>query len=1055
MANSLKNVTIPLTGNLNMNRNESLTDSSFSIFNKQNSPVFGGSISPLHYKLNGTGDAKYSSDGSKWTMSENKLYKNGELFRDFSGNYAFDIEDTGKNYEALVRMTNISNSVVFAGLRISGRSIVIDYLNENFTVTSTVPVKVLTSEQKLTGFKLCTRDSFVMLALVWQNPTQFSKPYHIAMYRLLQDLTIYNQSDTEFAFRKPKASDETEEVKWDISTRDTSTSNNFIAISATMDSNKHYITVFKNRPNGVNTFKNVMFATFEAVVGGIQREVTIMSGRNVRPHVLIDNGSWESDESRQTLGFVVDNTATVLALGHVQDTNNWSWCKMMSYGSGLVEGGEAHGFMRLYPYGNSDDVFKEISSCTYDAIYVERGADKFAEIKVAGSSCLTTNYNGYGRLVIAGFGDTWNDGKGICPVVDYVYDAQNIEVFGHTKGNGSLQMIWNAFPIWNCGVQSDASIPTTEDGWNEWWSQRTEDDKTCWNPAGMRAQIGSTTFYTLFNGREGNAAGISYSEDNDTVGTLLTEWGSIVPTFENCAYRDQVYFKDAKTNTVKKITRRSQITLDDVDIFGPYILVRCSARENIYDLNSEKWAKFANDWNNRLFLGYRNIFPYIRYNDPLISYYNQSYIYMKSNAVKAYSDSYAEMASVAAGYDVAYTKEKGFSPSRLYAYNTLSGVVYGTMSAKGAELLEQNPLDIFISKGSSSPSYRCSYLEDGMITQVSNLAGSVYPITSSGSAYFNLPIIGSEIIDSYNGKYGLKIDGSVYTIAYDGIRPVALYNTSSMVDQVDDFFIVQSQYYALIKGYICSLSYSSSNNISGVEQIVCIDGMQFIGAFPSCAYFYSPAARAIFAFTGDADLQLFVQTDRITEIYASKYYPNCEWIFLSTNDGIYVMSQNNTFRLKSDFGRVKRFFPTKDDYCVIVLEDGRNVLLSMTRKEGWTTIPVEVETAFFCEGDMKKSTITDWYIRVFKGDEDYNGKVVCSAKTMNDIVSQTIKTFDGTKEEKLTKDKFDSNDNSMITFHTGCNALGTSCKIVSEYPISYLGFSIGSDGSTTKSKLNI
>lgn len=1054
MANSLKNVTIPLTGNLNMNKNESLTDSSFSIFNKQNSPVFGGSISPLHYKLNGIGDAKYSSDGSKWTMSENKLYKNGELFRDFSGNYAFDIEDTGKNYEALVRMTNISNSVVFAGLRISGRSIVIDYLNEEFTVTSTVPVITLTNEQKLTGFKLCTRDSYVILALVWQNPAgPERKPYHIAMYWLKSDLTIQNQSNTDFSFRKPKEDDETVNLLWDASRNDTPTCSNFIAISATMDSNKNYITVFRERPNGVNTFKNVLFATFEAVHVTIYREVTIMSGRNVQPNVWLDNET-TNPKNRQTLGFVVDNTSTVLALGHVQDTNDWSWCKMMSYGSGLVEGGEAHGFMRLYPAFTGTVDGTEQTDCTYDAMFVEKGANHFAEIKVTGSSCLTTNYNGYGRLVIAGFGDTWDDGKGICPVVDCLYDAQNIEFFTHPKTNGvGLQMIWNAFPIWNCGVQSNASIPTTEDGWNEWWSQREEDDKTCWNPAGMRAQIGSTTFYTLFNGREGNAAGISYAEDNDTIGTLLTEWGSIVPTFENCAYRDQVYFKDAKTNTIKKITRRSQITLDDVDIFGSYILVRCSAKENIYDLNSEKWAKFANDWNNRLFLGYRNFFPFIY--DLVGYYFNQTYVYMKGNAVKAYSDSYAEIASVAAGYDVAYTKEKGFSPSRLYAYNTLSGVVYGMMSAKGAKLLEQNPLDIFISKGSSSPSYRCSYLENGMITQVSNLAGSVYPITSSGSAYFNLPIIDSEIVDSYNGKYGLKIDDSCYTIAYDGIRPVALYNTASLVDQVDDFFIVQSQYYALIKGYICSLSYSSSNNISGVEQIVCVDGMQFIGAFPSCAYFYSPAARAIFAFTGDADLQLFVQTDRITEVYASKYYPNCEWIFLSTNDGIYVMSQNNTFRLKSDFGRVKRFFPTKDDYCVIVLEDGRNVFLSMTKKEGWTTIPVEVETAFFCEGDMKKSTITDWYIRVFKGDEDYNGKVVCSAKTMNDIVSQTIKTFDGTKEEKLTKDKFDSNGNSMITFHTGCNALGTSCKIESEYPISYLGFSIGSDGSTTKSKLNI
>ena len=74
---------------------------------------------------------------------------------------------------------------------------------------------------------------------------------------------------------------------------------------------------------------------------------------------------------------------------------------------------------------------------------------------------------------------------------------------------------------------------------------------------------------------------------------------------------------------------------------------------------------------------------------------------------------------------------------------------------------------------------------------------------------------------------------------------------------------------------------------------------------------------------------------------------------------------------------------------------------------------------------------------------------------MNDIVSQTIKTFDGKVDLKLTKDKFDENDNSMITLHTGCNALGTSCRVVSDYPISYFGFTMGSDGSTAKSKYNI
>lgn len=1050
MANSLKNVTIPLTGNLNMNRNESLTDSSFSIFNKQNSPVFGGSISPLHYTLNGTTDAKYSSNGDKWTVVDNGLYRNDDLFRQFTNARTFDVVDTGKDYEGFVKMTSRSTET-FAGVRIVGKTIQVQELNSNLEVTSTINLFTLGDNEKLTGLKLCTRDSYVFLIVVYQSSVSSRTPMSLRVYRGLSDGTWYQFGGTfNFCFRKPKESDETTKVEYETSTETTSAGQNFIALSAKM-SNSFYLTVFKNRPNGTNTFKNIQFATFELGPDGAPwREVTIMSGRNRTPYVKTDDVNVASVENRQTLGFVVDNTSVVMAIGHVQDTNNWSWCKMMSAFSSLSEGGEAHGYMRLYPTVPADDSASFLSYCRYDAIFVEGGHDKFAEIQTLGSSCLTTNYNGYGRLVLAGFGDSWNDGKNTCPVVDVVYDAQFNESFLNTA---SLQWIFSSYGLWNCGVTSNASIPTTKDGWNEWWKNRETSNNTCWNPAGARLQIGSTPFYTLFNGREGNAVGISYAADSNTVGTLLTEWGSIVPTFENCATNDKVFFKDAKSNTVKYIKIHSTITLDDVDIFGNYVLVKCSANENIYDISQDKWAKFANDWNNRLFTGYKNIFPWI--NSDTGKYLNKTYVYLKSKAVEVYSSSYSATASIAAGYDVAYVKEKGFSPSRLYAYNTLSGVVYGEVWAQGAKLTSTNPLDFFASSGSSSPSYKCSYIAKGSSTCVSNLAGSTYPITSSGSAYFNIPIIGSEVIDSYNGKYGLKIDGSCYTIAYDGIRPVALYNTSSMVDQVDDFFIVQSQYYALIKGYICSLSYSSSNNISGVEQIVCADGMQFIGAFPSCAYFYSPAARAIFAFTGDADLQLFVQTDRITEVYASKYYPNCEWIFLSTNDGIYVMSQNNTFRLNGDFGKVKNFYPTKDDYCVMVLEDGRNVFLSMSKKDGWTTIPVEVETAFFCGGDMKKSTITDWYIRVFKADEDYNGKVTCSAKTINDIVSQTIKTFDGKVDVKLTKDKFDENDNAMITLHTGCNALGTSCKVVSDYPIAYFGFTIGTDGSTAKSKYNI
>lgn len=1018
MANALKNITVPLQSTLNMNRNKSLTCSSYDILNEINAPVFGGSISPLHYKIDYQGDAKYSVDGERWTMDSNKLYRGGLLFKDFTGEYTFDMHDTGLDLDGLV-----TNGNEFVGVKVEKEKISWYKVDSDFRITASGVIKYFSSDHTLGGFKLTNRGSRTFLFTSAIAPIQNENNIYVQVF-VWNGNGFTETANIWTAFRKSTANSTTEKSRFDCSTQ---TVSNFFTVSKEM-SGLLCIGLFKERPKGTNTFKNVIWNTFVVNADGSNiREVSLRAGRKKQPLIGIDTTSTEArgEAGRNLFAFPVDNTNILLGLGSSQDNNTYGWVRVMSIGDSLTQDGTVDG---------KPAFFHTNSGTFYDAITKYADQYRFSTVKSVGSSCLTANFNGYGRLVIAGFGDSWDDGKGIAPNVNVMYDAQNCSSSGG---------VYKARGVCNAGVTSNASLPTTEDGWTSWWSSRTISDNTCWNPAGMRAQIGSTNFYTLFNGKEGNAAGISYAVNSSHVGTLLTEWGSIVQTFENCATADKVIFKDAKTNTVKYIQRRSNITLDDVEIVGKYILVRCTADENIYDISSGKWAKFSNDWNNRNYCGY-NDFDLLSTSD--------SYVYKRTWAYQAYASSWTTSGSVAAGYDVAFQKEKGFAPSRLYNYTALSGIVLGEVNAFGYELTSENGLDVFASSGTSAPAYKTTLFGNGASSSVSNLAGGVYPITSSGSAYFNIPIIESTVVDSYNGKYGLKIDGSVYTIAYDGIRPIALYNTSSIVDQVDDFFIVQSQYYALINGYICSLSYSSSNVISGVEQIVNVQGMKFIGAFPSCAYFYSPSARAIFAFTGDADLQLFVQTDRITEVYNSKYYSNGEWIFMSTDDGVYVLTQNNTFRI--DSLSVKRFFPTDDDYMVMVLdnETNDNIFLSLTKKSGWETMPVVLETSFFGVGDMKKSTIDEWYIRLFRGDENFNGKVKCTGKTLTDIVKNNTVV----QEETITKDKFDANDNFFITYRPEKNfALGQSMKIVSDYPIAYLGFRIGEDGSTNKSKFNI
>jgi len=1042
--NSLKNVTVPLTSNLNMNRNKSLTCSSYDILNGINAPVFGGSISPLHYKIDYQGDAKYSVDGERWTVEDNKLYRGGLLFKDFSSTKSFEMIDTKLDMDAMVPYSDY-----FVGIKVQNNQFSWYKIDSEFRITANGVVSGFWDLDRFRGFRLTVRDGTVFLLYGYDSLTNTGDTPSCIRVCSWNGNGFTQRSELWFAFRQPTSTDACDTVK--RVTNFNSVASWFFTMSKSISVDgvsKYGISVFRSRPNGTNTFKNVVHSTFlvNRDGGGIQA-IYLSSGSNVTEIVKWNNDSAEWRSNRRMHGFFVDNTILTMAVGYSSNTKDWSYAKMYSsftYG-GHIDGSLA-GFPALFPiYSNSDRI---PHYPLMEAITVLGNKSDFAQISSLGSSCLTVNTNGYARLVLAGFGNSGDEKLG-CTCVNELYDAA---LYEQSKPYGSITVPWCGQRM-DAGVTSNASIPTTENGWNSWWKNRAVSDNTCWNPAGMRISIGNG-FYALLNGREGNLAGVSYATSEDNIGTLLTAWGSPVLTFEPCSVGDKVIYKDTYSNTVKYIKVKSGITLDDIEVVGHYLLVRCSANENIYDISQDKWAKFANDWNNRALLGYEP-FTYVNewINGQIVP--TREYWYMPDSATAMYGDTFSSSASWAAGYDVAFQKEKGFAPSRLYNYTSLSGVVGGEVFLKGAVLTDENGLDFFFSPGTSSPAYKCTFFGNKSSSVVSNLAGGVYPITSSGSAYFNIPIIESTVVDSYNGKYGLKIDGSVYTIAYDGIRPIALYNTSSIVDQVDDFFIVQSQYYALINGYICSLSYSSSNVISGVEQIVNVQGMKFIGAFPSCAYFYSPSARAIFAFTGDADLQLFVQTDRITEVYNSKYYPNCEWIFLSTNDGLYVMTQNNTFRI--DAMNVKRFFPTDDEYCVIVLdnETNDNIFISMNRYSGWNTMPVVLETSFFGDGDMKKSTITDWYIRVFKGDEDYNGTVKCSAKTLTDIVSQVVKTFDGIKEEKLTKDKFDENDNAQITFHVGCNALGTSCKVVSDYPICYFGFTIGTDGATNKSKINI
>lgn len=1001
-----------------MNRNESLTDSSFSIFNKQNSPVFGGSISPLHYKLNGTDKAVYTYNGDKFYIKNGSLYKNDVALKDLSSEKAFKIKNIKEDLDGLEVDHQIGYKMYTDS---NGLHLKLYYYKNDWTLRETHTYSVRSDTKTvLLSSRIVQRFGRDFVLMIYQ----LSGTPVLSVWLVTSPSNVRHVSKG-FEFVKPIEAGVFEEIFSPIEgIKPFITMTQQLTKGLDDDPSKCFggsrtnvsfgISVFQDRPSASNTYADLAFANFEfsfnqASNDNLFLNVCALKGAKggLNYNYVLDNLVKTSD--RSTYMAFVDNSTAAISVGSPADANDWG--NFIAFIPNV-----APTYLDSYPSLTEGNTYFSNSYAPKQLIATIDSGSHLNPSKFQ-SSCLTMNQDGYARLVIAGFGI---DDK--TPVCSEIFDA----ITGKR--------------IDGAGVTSNADIPTNSDGWNTWWGNRKNTRDTCYNKTGSRSVLDDSGFCVLYNGEEGNIVGISYAKDAAHVGTLLTEWGSVLESFGVTVGYNSVAYKDANTGKIKVIYTKS-VETSDLSVVRNKLIVRCSADENIYDLDTGKWGKFANDWNDRCFTGI-----------PSTSTMSGEFFYSKTYEKQA-SISFYSTASFSTGFDSAFQKEKSSTPSRLFAYNQYQGVFNGDYISTGYVLTDTNGLDIFISEGLTAPYYKTTKYEHRLQAS-SALNGSVYPVTEEGSTYFNIPVIDFSLLDCYNGRYALTVNESAYSLVMsDRKTPVLLYNALSGV-QSTDFFIVQGQNYAVVQGYICMLTYNSNGVITQVEQVVDVGSMTFLGAFPSWALFYSPAAKTIFAFNGDANLQIYVKTDRISEVYTTKYFPALEWICFCCNDGTYILTEDNNFRV--ELSNVEDFYNTEDPWITAVLSDGTNIRYSLVKHdETWTTIPVEVETAFFCDGDMKKSTITDWYIRVFKGDEDYNGKVVCSAKTMNDIVSQTIKTFDGKVDVKLTKDKFDENDNSMITLHTGCNALGTSCRIVSDYPISYFGFTIGGDGSTAKSKYNI
>jgi hypothetical protein len=269
--------------------------------------------------------------------------------------------------------------------------------------------------------------------------------------------------------------------------------------------------------------------------------------------------------------------------------------------------------------------------------------------------------------------------------------------------------------------------------------------------------------------------------------------------------------------------------------------------------------------------------------------------------------------------------------------------------------------------------------------------------------------------------------------------------TTGEIYGIENVFVIQSMPYAVISGKIYSLSYLNGK-FQGMDCIININGMVYIGAVPSKAYFYSPNSRAIYIFTGDANLTKVKDASAITDIYYITYNPATQTIYMATNNGLYMLSDQSSY--KQDFFDVQSISFLEDGTSVIVHKQGDKY--TATRfyyddADGLTTNQVRFDTGLLGAGEHRVFTIDKYNISLFS-DQKRNGRI--------EMVSYILQDNGQIQEEKSYRDITSSDwDKEFLCKQVDCTpvcnkGVGVGLRILSDFAITNITASATVDMAT-------
>lgn len=464
---------------------------------------------------------------------------------------------------------------------------------------------------------------------------------------------------------------------------------------------------------------------------------------------------------------------------------------------------------------------------------------------------------------------------------------------------------------------------------------------------------------------------ISYSEDSNKIGTLLTDWNNISKIL--FVSEDDIYF----INNYNKVVHIWTETTTDIPysfIEDRFIIVNTTSYFNCYDTVNDVQLHYASDYNNRFQEG-------VIINDALIqNTANTGYLQIETNDI---TDASAQNAN----YEMTNDPIVGLT----LAAEVLTNVLVKDYNKIKSET-NSTGVDYYRGIDTTTAQYDVSY-KNGVEYKNTLLEDAVYP---TDTPVYN-PNIFTTYIKTYNQRDMVlnKATSTAYPLMKYNGQVYLAYLLTAGLENAEVIFAIQTLHYMVSNGFIYEIYYNGSD-IDTYQAIMPCKGLVYLGCLPTEALFWNPLDRCVYSFAGDAIMRKAYQWNDIESISGTWYNPATQELFISTSLGLLCISNNYQYLL-DDLTTVNNIV-FYEDYFIIQSEV--DILVKYEADENYTgTLNYQTD---YLGNNALKSNFDCLYIRVLKVD-DQSGYIKIKSSTVTDMGVETDE-----QEYEITSDSWDS-----------------------------------------------